>query len=377
MLRVAARLKRSAQTPAAGTPRRVLLLRPDHVGDVLLTAPAVALLRASLPASQLTYIVGPWSVAAARHGPAVDSVRTLAYPGFTRRPNPNPLQPYALLVRQAARLRRERYDLAVVFRSDHWWGALLALVAGIPVRVGGHTPETAPLLTHSHVLFEHQHAAEQALHLARHALHAHSITPVESSDVAIFEISRTAQVAADELWRRHALHGRTVVAIHPSAGARLKSWPLDHWAKLADALVSDGRAVLLVGAPDDGPLLSAIQARRARHPGATACGQSLDISAAIYRRSSIVVAVDSGAAHLAAAVGTPTVRLYGPAPPATFGPWPTRADQRVLITNRLACVPCGHLEAPPCRARSLPACLLALRVEDVLNAVRAQLESHA
>ena len=73
----------------------MLLLRPDHVGDVLLTAPAVALLRASLPAAHLTYVVGPWSMDAARHGPAVDSLRTLAYPGFARRRNANLLAPYA------------------------------------------------------------------------------------------------------------------------------------------------------------------------------------------------------------------------------------------------------------------------------------------
>jgi len=85
------------------------------------------------------------------------------------------------------------------------------------------------------------------------------------------------------------------------------------------------------------------------------------------------VSVDSGAGHLAAAVGTPTVRLYGPVPPTAFGPWPPRADQRVLISQTLSCISCGNLESPPCGARALPACMLALSVEDVLNATRAQL----
>ncbi|HEY0580638.1 MAG TPA: hypothetical protein VGE94_00545, partial [Chloroflexota bacterium] len=52
-----------------------------------------------------------------------------------------------------------------------------------------------------------------------------------------------------------------------------------------------------------------------------------------------------------------------------FGPWPPRPDQRVLLTNALPCVPCGHLEAPPCGAERLPACMLALGVTDVLKAV--------
>ena len=128
----------------------MLLVRPDHIGDVLLTSPAVALLRESLPGAHLSYLVGPWSAEVARAGPSVDSLRTLAYPAFTRHSSPNVFAPYVLLMREAARLRRERYDLAVVFRPDHWWGALLALVAGIPVRVGGRTPETTPLLTHAY-----------------------------------------------------------------------------------------------------------------------------------------------------------------------------------------------------------------------------------
>jgi ADP-heptose:LPS heptosyltransferase len=107
---------------------------------------------------------------------------------------------------------------------------------------------------------------------------------------------------------------------------------------------------------------------------AVACGQTLNTSAALYQRCALLVGPDSGAAHLAAAVGTPTLRLYGPAPVEVFGPWPPRADQRVLVETGLACVPCRHLESPPCGATTLPACLLALGVEDVLKAVKTQLD---
>jgi hypothetical protein len=74
-------------------------------------------------------------------------------------------------------------------------------------------------------------------------------------------------------------------------------------------------------------------------------------------------------------MGTPTLRLYGPASAALYGPWPPRHDQRVLIARGLACVPCGHLEKPPCGAVSLPACMLAVGVEDVLAATTRLLTS--
>jgi heptosyltransferase-2/heptosyltransferase-3 len=373
-LRLAARALSTAIDKPRPRPGRVLLLRPDHVGDVLMTAPAVALMRASLPAAHLTYVVGPWGLEAARHGPAVDSLGALAYPGFSRRRNANLLAPYVLLGREAARLRRERFDLAVVLRPDHWWGALLAMAAGIPIRVGSDTPETSPLLTHSQPLAAAKHAVEQSLGLARLALDAYGVEPAPLQSFQSFTISGEARRAADEFWKRQGLDGQRVVAIQPNAGAPLKSWPVERWAGLADGLVDRGCAVLLVGAPTDLRLIRQIQARITHARITVACGQSLDVSAALYRRCALLVGPDSGAAHLAAAVGTPTVRLYGPAPVDVFGPWPPRADQRALLGPGLACVPCGHLESPPCGATSLPACLLALGVEDVLKAVRAQLD---
>jgi ADP-heptose:LPS heptosyltransferase len=347
-------------------PRRVLLIRPDHVGDVVLTSPAVALLRASLPETQLTYLVGPWSLEAARHGPSVQAVRVLAFPGFTRRPNPNLLAPYALLLREAARLRKARFDAAVVFRPDHWWGALLALVAGIPVRIGSDVPETRPLLTHALQSPPGTHATERALATARLALGAFN---VDAAGVAFSPVFTLSDASTEHC---SGLEPQRTIAIHPSAGAPLKSWPISSWAHVVDALAGRGLQVVLTGAPDDRPLLAAITAK-ASGSATILAGQSLAATAAVYARCALLVSVDSGAAHLAAAVGTPTVRLYGPAPPDVFGPWPTRPDQQVLLTDALACAPCGALDSPPCGATALPACMLALSVDDVLKAIEAQL----
>jgi ADP-heptose:LPS heptosyltransferase len=330
-------------------------------------------LRESLPSAHLTYLVGPWSAAAARLGPPVDEVRTLDYPGFSRRSTANLVGPYALLLRVASRLRRDRFDVAVVLRGDHWWGALLALAAGIPLRVGGDTPETGPLLSHAYRAPGDQPWAERALGIARLAVRAVDATVVEPTDVRQFTLDESSRRAASELWQRNAL-GERVVALHPSAGAPLKSWPTRRWAELAAALFESGLQVVLVGAPDDAALLAQI-ADRVGGCAPVLCGQSLEVSAALYTRCDLVVTVDSGAGHLAAAVGARTVRLYGPASARVFGPWPPdQSGQRVLATSVLACAPCGYLEAPPCGARTTPACMLTLGVDDVLNAVRLELD---
>jgi ADP-heptose:LPS heptosyltransferase len=196
---------------------------------------------------------------------------------------------------------------------------------------------------------------------------------VEPTELKPFRIGEAARAQAAAFWQRHALDSHRVVALQPSAGAALKSWPIDHWARVADRCVEMNLAVLLMGGPDDRPLLDAITQRMVQAPLATLCGQSLDASAALYARCRLLIGLDGGAAHLAAAVGTPTVRLYGPTPVEVFGPWPRGDHQRVLVTPKLDCVPCGQLEAPPCGAVSQPACLLALGVDDVMKQIRAEL----
>ncbi|HET6318655.1 MAG TPA: glycosyltransferase family 9 protein, partial [Chloroflexota bacterium] len=185
----------------------------------------------------------------------------------------------------------------------------------------------------------------------------------------VFNLSEKAR---DEAWtwlRQKGLSEQRVVAIHPNAGAVLKSWPIDRWAAVADGL---DQPVVLTGAPGDAGILQGI-AQRASSALTIACGQSIATSAALYERCAVVVATDSGAAHLAGAMGTPTVRLYGPASTNVYGPWPASTDQIVLSEKGLACVPCGHMVDPPCGARDLPACMLAHSAEDVIRAAKSVL----
>ena len=172
----------------------------------------------------------------ARRGPHVDAIETLAFPGFARRPKANVLQPYALLLQQAARLRSQRFDMAVVLRPDHWWGALLALAAGIPVRVGARTPETEPLLSHTCDLDAQQHAAEWALSIAHLALRVANAPTLATDPSPSFELTSDARAGAAELWQQLGLGQRRVVALQPSAGAALKRWPVARWAALGDRL---------------------------------------------------------------------------------------------------------------------------------------------
>ena len=151
----------------------VLYIKPDHLGDVLLATPVLAALRQRFPAARITALVGPWSRMVLQRNPDIDTLLTCPFPGFERRPTTNDqrpstneprrwlafvrvpfgrrasfvVRPYLVLLHYALLLRAGCYDLAIIGRDDHWWGAALALLAGVPWRIGYGVPECRPFLT--------------------------------------------------------------------------------------------------------------------------------------------------------------------------------------------------------------------------------------
>src|SRR5207248_2879880 len=141
---------------------RILLVRPDHLGDVLLATPVLAALKKHIPEAHITFMVGPWSRGVVARNGDIDELLTCPFPGFQRAPQ-KPLAPYALLLRVARQLRRGKYDLAINLRPDFWWGAALLYLARIPRRVGYAIAPGRQFLTHSVPFQAPEHATISSL----------------------------------------------------------------------------------------------------------------------------------------------------------------------------------------------------------------------
>jgi lipopolysaccharide heptosyltransferase II len=350
---------------------RILVIRPDHLGDLLLTTPVLRLLRQRYPQAHITALLGPWGAPVLAHNPHVDEIITLPFPGFARGPKPSPWQPYGLLRHWARRLRGQ-YDLALILRFDHWWGAWLAHLAGVPWRVGYAVPEVAPFVSHAVPYRVGRHEVEQNLVLG---IRDWVLGTGESLDESYspvdfpleFYVSRQA-----EKWANAFLHsgeGVSPIAVHPGAGAAVKLWRVEGWAAVADALAQEtGAPVLLTGSQAEQTLCGEI-ARRMKTSAQVMAGQTtLDQLAALFARCQLVLGPDSGPLHLAVAVGAPTVHLYGPVDKATFGPWGAPERHRVS-TSAWPCVPCNRLDYGPDELAHHP-CVREIRVEQVLDAAR-------
>ena len=364
-----------AGAPVRDTPH-ILLLRPDHLGDVLLTTPALAALRAAVPHASLTILLGPWGAPALANSPHVDEIALLRFPGFTRDDARAHLQPYSLLVAAARRLRRERYDVAINLRPDFWWGAALVALAGIPLRIGFDlAPGRAALTDLLPVLQPDEHTVARSLRAVRYAARLlgadlarpEQATPSEAPLVFVptFEDRRWAD---DWLAQSDIAPERSPILLHPGSGAEIKAWAPRRWAAVLAQLARDFDVpVLVTGAPHERQMVEAIL--RLLPSGLTALGLTGDLPlgrfAAVIERARLALGVDSGPLHLATAVGTPTVRLYGPTSPAVYGPWGPPGEH-VALASSLACAPCGRLDytraevaAHPCVRLITPGAVVA------------------
>jgi ADP-heptose:LPS heptosyltransferase len=347
---------------------RVLLARPDHLGDVLLTLPAAVALRSVLPGAHISYLVADGLAPVPRHCPAVDATLTAPFPPLSAWPDP---PGWADAVARAAPALRGRFDLAILSRPDDPVSGALVAAAGVPIRLGYTSPRTRPFLTVALPPPDRdRHVASVAVDLALAAAeHLGVPMPADVGASPCFVPTADDEHEASAVLgapRREAEDGPIV--LHPGSGWPLKNWPPPRWGHLAAALARRyGVAPLVTGGPREGALVRAVMdasGRRARGLGGRL---SLGGLAALFRRARLVIATDSGPLHLAAMLGASVVGLYGPADPLEFGPW-CPEDRRRIVRAQLACSPCRSLDDPPCGASTEPRCIGEIAVEAVLEA---------
>jgi ADP-heptose:LPS heptosyltransferase len=335
----------------------------------LFTGPALRALRTVWPDAHVTLMVGPWGREVAERLPGVDELLFCAFPWFDRRPKGAPWSPYARLIREARRLREREFDAAVVLRFDFWWGAALTALAGVPQRIGYALPEMRPFLTTPVAYAPGRHEVEQNWRLLREGL---GLADVPALGSLVFPVTD-----AEREWAERALPGGPWCVLVVGAGAPVKLWRTEAFAAVGAALAErHGLRLAVAGTQEEAGRVEAVL-RGLPVPAVPLIGLPLGELAAALERSALTVGADSGAMHLAVAVGSPTVHLYGPVSVSAFGPWGPASRHRTVVSP-LACVPCNRLdwplaelEAHPC-IREMPVAWVLAAAEQVLAASAVQ-----
>jgi lipopolysaccharide heptosyltransferase II len=372
MLRAIARASAPvvARSPSDRPPtaHRVLLIRPDHIGDVLFATPAIRALRSSLPDAYIGCMVGPWAREIVQDNPHLDEVLTCPFPGFTRRPKKHLLHPYLVLWSYARTLRTQRYDLALILRFDHWWGAVLALWAGVSERIGYGVQETAPFLTQALPYASGRHEVEQNLSLVE-AVTGHRV--VDPGPLEFKPSSEAVHSASRLLARKEPRQG--YLGLHPGSGAPVKLWRPEGFAQVADDLAhSHDLQVVITGSAGERPLVESIVERMETDPLVIVGQTSLAELAALMGRCKLVIGVDSGPLHLAVSQGIPTVHLFGPVDHRAFGPWGDPSQHLVVLSGK-SCIPCNRLDYAPQELEEHD-CVRSITAESVLKAAETLLK---
>lgn len=354
-------------TGRRGRPR-ILLVRPDHLGDVLLTLPAVVAFRRALPFARLTYLVDEGLADVPSRCPAVDEVITLPFPAPDA-----PFDPpgWRAMARDAAPGLADRFDVAVLLRPEDPWSGALLQAADIPVRVGFAQTGTRPFLTDAiPPESRDRHGVRLAADVLRRA------ASLVGSSLPSLDVGAPVIVPSPEDERRCDEMLATVAdrtterpsVLHPGSGWRLKNWPASRWGAVARTLAAtNGRHALVVGARSERAVCEAVVAAA----GASAVlGPTLPFGAlaALHRRARVVASVDSGATHLAAMMDAPVVAVFGPGDPRMAAPW-CDPRRRRIVRVELPCSPCGRMHDPPCGALELPRCVRDVSVERVARAI--------
>lgn len=351
--------------PPWSSARRLLAIRLDNLGDVLMTTPALRALREAAPNRHITLLAAPGGAALAPFVPEIDAVLVIA--GAPWMPN-TPASPESV-VATVDLLRHGKFDAAIIFTvysQNPLPAALLCWLAGIPL-VLAHCRENPYHLLSNWVPDPEPH--EMIRHEVRRQLDLVGAVGATTRDERLsFRLRPEDERQAMAKLRQAGVDpGQRRVILHPGATAAARRYPPEHFAVLADLLADLPEFQLVfTGDESESGLIDAIRARVQRPLVSLAGALGLGELAAVIGGAALLIANNTGPVHIAAALATPVVDIYALTNPQ-HAPW--RVLNRVLYHD----VPCRFCYRSSC-PQGHHNCLRLLAPERVARAARELLD---
>lgn len=344
-------------------PRRILLLRLERIGDLLMVLPAIADVRAAAPDAEIDLAVGTWNAGVAHAVPGVTHVHTLDASWLARGSRGTAL---AALLGTAAGWRSRRYDLGINFEPDVRSNLLLA-TAGAAWSAGYRSAGGGAVLDQALDYQTSAHTSDNARRLVAAVLPV----PAGRGESPGLDVPASSQSEASALLSRAA---RPLIAMHVPGGRPVKQWEPEKFARVARELAQRRHAtIVLTGGPDDRPLVDRIGAELPPNQVLTLSSVTdLLTVAAVLSRCDLMITGDTGPMHLAQAVGTPILAVFGPSDPRRYAP---RGPRDRVVRIDFPCAPCNRIRLPPARCTGhTPDCLALIPPERVLEAALSMLD---
>jgi lipopolysaccharide heptosyltransferase II len=316
----------------------ILLIRPGGIGDAVLLIPMIDAVKSAYPDAVIDILAEKRNSAIFRLSSHVRNVFHYDRPA------------------ELFRALRTAYDVVIDTEQWHRLSAVIARMTRAPVLIGFATNERSRLFTHRAAYSQDDYETESFFRL----LEPLGIEPSEVSR-PFLAVPGKATERGDTLLGEFT--ERAFVTIFPGASIPERQWGADKFGKVAEMLAALGVAVVVVGGGDDKGQGEVIVAGGA---GLNLAGRtSLSETAAVIRKSALLLSGDSGVLHIAVGLGVPTVSLFGP---GRARKWAPRGERHMVINKGLPCSPCTTFgTTPPCPVAAQ--CMNDITVDEVFNAV--------
>jgi lipopolysaccharide heptosyltransferase I len=332
---------------------RILLIKPSAVGDVIHALPVLAKLRARYPSARIDWMLTPQNAELVKGHPALSNVVLFARQAYGR-----PWRDWSSVLDFAgmlAQLRGAKYDLVIDLHGQIRSGAF-ALVTGAPTRIGFDRPRKSVLNASRKLPEQAMGHAWKGAREGAWVAYTHRI-PIPTLDAHAIDrymwlgemlgfgpdepdftlpIPAEAEEGVGAMLAGKGLGGRPLALLTPGTVWETKHWLPENFAAVGRHFIQSGWDVVLAGAPRDRAVCAVVA--RDCDGAVDLCGKtSLPQLASLVRRAGICITNDSGPMHLAAALGTPLVAVFGPTDPVWVGPY---GQARSVVRVGLACSPC-------------------------------------
>jgi lipopolysaccharide heptosyltransferase I len=340
--------------------KKFLIIRMSSLGDVILSTPVPQTIKEEIPDAFLCWLVEERNASILKNNPYIDGlvVSTKSIKG---------------ILRAIIELRKRKWDICLDLQSL-FKSALFAFLSGARKKLGLEKVERG-----AHIFYDYcvpnipfSHAVENnllATYVAIHSLKKKAIN-IEQNILKVKKDGRNIRpriYLTDEEKRRAEKMlniKKPIVVLCPGTTWDSKKWFPERWAKVGDALIEDGFEVIFIGGKEDVSHIRDIISYMNHNPIDLAGKTNIREASAVLQKSQLAISVDSGAMHMASAVDTPVIALFGPTDPKIQGPY---GEKNEVLYKKLPC--------SPCRRRMCPhkECMKLITAEEVIEKARLKL----
>ncbi len=339
---------------------KILIVKTSAIGDVTHTLPALNALRAKYPAAHISWLVEEAAADIIKGHPALDRVLVSARKKWIKQIKEGAvLRALADLFHFIRQVRDTRYDLIIDFQN------LLKSSVFVWLAKGDRKVGYGRGMEHSEFSYIFLNERIPPVNMDQHAVLRELLLLNKigiESDIIVYElpVSEQQMRTAETILSNHSYNDKAkLVAINPVAGWDTKLWENNRFAAVADSLLEKGYFVFFTGSIADIAVVDDISSRMNNETINLAGKTSLKELAALYKKADVLISTDTGPMHIAAAVGTPVVALFGPTASWRTGPF---GDYHEVLRGEIECSPCLKRECD-----SLD-CMTKITVEQVIKA---------